>query len=53
MHSARAARIHRSAKALDRGPFGGVGTTAVPLPTQTASNAAVNLRSRARMRNRR
>ncbi|MFD8361946.1 integrase core domain-containing protein [Streptomyces hygroscopicus] len=48
---ARAVRIHRSANAFDRGLCGGVGMAAMPLPAKTASNAAVNLLSRSRMRN--
>ncbi|MGW7603549.1 hypothetical protein, partial [Streptomyces antimycoticus] len=46
-----AVRIHRSANALGRGLRGGVGMTGVPFPAKTASNAAVNLLSRSRIRN--
>lgn len=50
VHSARAVRTNRSAIALIRGACGTVFTTSIPQVVNTASNAAVNLASRSRIR---
>src|SRR5439155_13764673 len=51
-HSARTVRTHRSAYAFAFGARGGVTTASIPAAANTASNAAVNLLSRSRIRNR-
>jgi hypothetical protein len=50
VHSARAVRTNLSAIAFIRGACGAVGTTSIPQAVNTASNAAVNLESRSRIR---
>jgi hypothetical protein len=52
VHSRRTVRTQRSATALGCGAFGGVGTTWMPAAANTVSNAALNLLSRSRSRNR-
>jgi len=47
---ARAVRTNLSAIAFIRGACGAVATTSIPQPVNTASNAAVNLESRSRIR---
>ena len=50
VHSARAVRTNLSAMAFMRGACGAVVTASIPQAVKTASNAAVNLESRSRIR---
>jgi hypothetical protein len=50
VHSRRRAEIHRSAIAFIRGACGAVSAMSTPIEANTASNAAVNLASRSRIR---
>jgi len=50
VHSARAVRTNLSAIEFMRGACGAVITTFIPQAVNTASNAAVNLESRSRIR---
>jgi hypothetical protein len=50
VHSRRTEEIHRWAIAFIRGACGAVSATSMPIEADTASNAAVNLASRSRIR---